>query len=238
MNSSLLREFKEYLEIKKGKIDIKDYYHLTPTISLPLMISENVKLESENIKEIDSKFDNSIEITNDLLENLNVPKHNVNSMKFIFYELISNIHDHSEFKEAFLMGESIDNNFEFTFLDNGITIPQSFKNNNFEFEDACDAIIKAINGLSTKNELGYIERGTGLNNCINIIKNGFEGSILLVSGYGLIHITPKIIESAILNEKYINGTMISIKMDLRKNIDFYKYLNQKEYTINKSVNYE
>lgn len=238
MNSSLLREFKEYLEIKKGKIDIKDYYPLTPTISLPLMISENVKLESENIKEIDSKFDNSIEITNNLLENLNVPKHNVNSMKFIFYELISNIHDHSEFKEAYLMGESIENNFEFTFLDNGITIPQSFKNNNFEFEDDCDAILKAMNGLSTKNELGYIERGTGLNNCINIIKNGFEGSILLVSGYGLIHITPKIIESAILNEKYINGTMISIKMDLRKNIDFYKYLNQKEYTINKSVNYE
>ena len=45
----------------------------------------------------------------------------------------------------------------------------------------CDALIKAVNGLSTKNDMGYIKRGTGLNNTSKIVVNGFKGEILIMS---------------------------------------------------------
>ena len=40
----------------------------------------------------------------------------------------------------------------------------------------------------SKNEFDFIERGTGLNNTINIVLNGSAGSVLLVSGRGLIYL--------------------------------------------------
>ena len=87
------------------------------------------------------------------------------------------------------MGKQYESNYDFSFIDNGMTIPNSFKKNNIKFNKDSKAIIKAINGLSTKNEFGYIERGTGLNNTTNIVTNGDNGSILIVSGCGLVYIT-------------------------------------------------
>ena len=58
---------------------------------------------------------------------------------------------------TFLLVVTNDNFYEFSSLDDGITIPASLKKLNFPIENDCDAIIQAINGLSSKNELGYIE---------------------------------------------------------------------------------
>lgn len=138
--------------------------------------NENPKILDETkykIKKLNTKEDNSFEATNELIEELNIPPKNQNTMKFIFYELTGNIYDHSKFSEACISGKSSDGNYDFIVKDNGISISDSFKNANYSFKNDCDALIKAVNGLSTKNDLGYIERGTGLNNTTNIVVNGF-----------------------------------------------------------------
>ncbi len=118
--------------------------------------NENPKILTRkyNIKRLDAQNDNSYEITNDLLEELNIPKDNQNTMKFIFNELIGNIYDHSKFSEACISGRLNNDKFYFIFEDNGISIIDSFKNARYPIENDCDALIKAVNGLSAKNDLG------------------------------------------------------------------------------------
>ena len=116
--------------------------------------------------------DNSVETTNQILKNLSLTKSNISVLKFIFHELIGNIYDHSEFNNAYIIGKSYFEYSEFSFIDDGISIPISLKNNGYAFKNDSQAIMNAINGLSTKNEHGYIERGTGLNNTTNIVTWG------------------------------------------------------------------
>lgn len=184
-----------------------------------------------NIKKLDAQNDNSFEITNELLKELDIPKYNQNTMKFIFYELIGNIYDHSKFSKAYISGKSDNHNFDFIFADNGISIIDSFRNAKYTIENDCDALIKAVNGLSTKNDFGYIERGTGLNNTANIVVNGFDGEILIVSGRAALYMNSKTIIAQKIPKKFCNGTKIHLRIDLTSKIDMYNYLNQIEYRL-------
>jgi hypothetical protein len=65
---------------------------------------------------------------------------------------------------------------EICFIDDGITIPGSFRTHKIKFSQEYEAIFKAINGISTKSK----ERGYGLNTCIRIFTNGIAGEILIV----------------------------------------------------------
>lgn len=73
-----------------------------------------------------------------------------------------------------------------------------------------------------------IIRGTGLNNTINIVTNGGDGSLLLVSGRALLYLTKN---EVILKEnpQYLNGTLISLRLKLNNKLDIYNYLNQITY---------
>ncbi len=190
-----------------------------------------LKKEKYNMKKLKVNEDNSFEVTNELIDELNIPKQNQNTVKFIFYELTGNIYDHSEFNDGCISGRLIDGKYDFIIADNGISIRNSFKNVGYSFEDDCDALIKAINGLSTKNDFGYIERGTGLNNTINIIANGFNGEFLLISGNALLYITSEKIISQKIPKKFSNGTTIHFRVELTSKIDMYNYLNQIEYKL-------
>lgn len=152
-------------------------------------------------------------------------------MKFIFYELTGNIYDHSKFSEAYISGRLNKNKYDFIFVDNGISIIDSFKNADYPIKNDCDALIKAVNGLSTKNDLGYIERGTGLNNTANIVVNGFGGEILIISGHASLYINSKSISVQKISEEYSNGTIIHLRIDLNSKIDMYNYLNQIKYRL-------
>ncbi|MEE0935673.1 MAG: hypothetical protein U0L42_08370 [Methanobrevibacter sp.] len=183
-----------------------------------------------NIKKLNAENDNSVEITNELLKELNIPKGNQNTLKFIFYELIGNIYDHSKFSDAYISGKSDNHYFDFIFADNGISIIDSFRNAKYSIDNDCDALIKAVNGLSTKNDFGYIERGTGLNNTTNIVVNGFDGEILIVSGRAALYMNSKTIIAKKI-PKFCNGTKIHLRIDLNSKIDMYNYLNQIEYRL-------
>ena len=203
-----------------------DFEKLNPTTVLPLIYNGKIEFkESDTLKRLE-KMDNSVEITNEILKNLDLENNNISVLKFIFHELIANIYDHSEFNNAYVMGKSDGTHCEFGFIDDGISIPQSFKNNEYLIKNDSASIIQAINGLSTKNIMGYIERGTGLNNTINITVNGLKGSALLVSSCGLVHISKNNVLTKELPEKCIEGTFVSLRMDIKEKIDIYKYLKQ------------
>lgn len=227
MEKTLLDEFRKYEEIK-NIAEICNYKELSPTATLPLICSQildNAIIDTRRVIYPEEKY---FVIDNEIITRLYIPKYNFNTIKFISHELSSNIYDHSKFNIGYLMGKSYPNFTEISFIDNGISIPNSLKNRNYYFENDCVANIKAINGLSTKNELGYIERGTGLNNTINIVANGFNGSVLIASGSGLVHITQKNLEVQTINEQF-KGTLVSLRINFEKKVDIYNYLNQITY---------
>jgi len=231
MKRILLNEFKEYENMKKKDLE-KNIGNFSPTVVLPLIYNEKVDFKKiESIRKINVKNDNSEEISNEILEELKINKNNITPLKFVFHELIANIYDHSKFKNAYVMGKNDGEFYEFSFLDDGITIPISLKKLDFPIKNDCDAVIKAINGLSSKNELGYIERGTGLNNTINIVTSGSEGEVLIVSGCALIHINNNNVFARKIPKDCIDGTLVSLRMNLDSKIDIYKYLKQVKYEL-------
>jgi len=72
-----------------------------------ILLNENLM-----IKQLNKINDNSIEATNELISDLNIPKLNQNTLKFIFYELIGNIYDHSKFSEAHIAGRQNKNKYD------------------------------------------------------------------------------------------------------------------------------
>ena len=231
MNRILLNQFKEFENMKNKDIE-ENIGNFSPTIVLPLIYNEKLNLKKvDSIRKVNVNNDNSEEISNDIIKELKINKDNVTPLKFIFHELIANIYDHSKFENAYVMGKKDSDFYEFAFLDDGITIPSSLKKLNYPIKNDCDAIIKAINGLSSKNDLGYIERGTGLNNTINIVTSGGDGEVLIVSGCALVHITTENIIVREIPQDCINGTLVSLRMNLNSKIEIYKYLKQVKYEL-------
>ena len=224
MEKTLLNEFEKYKEIRNGEFEIRDCEHLSTTVATLLICNDGLKLENiKTIRKIEPEKVTSFE--NELLNELEIPKNNKNVINFIVHELRNNIYEHSKFSRGLVMGRAYTNFTDVSFIDNGINIANSLKNANYSFKNDCDAILKAINGLSTKNELGFVERGTGLNNTINIVANGCDGSVLIASGKGLVFITPDDIYLKNIDETPVNGTLISLRMNLSEKVDIYKYLN-------------
>lgn len=229
MRNTLLDEFEKYEAIENSKEELKDIGNLSPTIILPLICRKKLKIKNvDSIRKIEPQkgyFGEEQEI----LAELDIPPYNKNTLNFIFHELTSNIYDHSKFSKGLVMGKSYENFKEIGFMDDGITIPTSLQEGNYSFENDCEAILEAINGLSTKNELGFIERGTGLNNTINITTNGCDGSALICSGGGLVFICKNEVHIKDISKTPINGTLISLRMDLKEKVDIYNYLNHVHY---------
>ena len=225
MEKTLLDEFDKYELINNNELEITNLELLSPTITLLLLCNSNLEFDDINtIQKIEPK-QNYRGFKDEILSELNIPNYNNNILNFIFHELINNIYDHSEFSKGFVMGKSYPNFKEISFIDNGITIPTSLRKNNHSFENDCRAIIEAINGLSTKNELGFAERGTGLNNTTNIVMNGCGGEILVGSGNGLIFLSKGNVFMKNIDNAFINGTLISLRIKLKEKVDIYNYLN-------------
>lgn len=117
-------------------------------------------------------------------------------------------------------------------MDNGISIPGSFKEFGYNFKNDCEAIINAVNGLSTKNNNDFIERGTGLNNTVNIVTNGAKGAVLIVSGNGLVQITQNNVIVDTIPDNYIDGTLISLRLN-SNSINISNNLNKIQYKLPK-----
>lgn len=134
----------------------------------------------------------------------------VDAFKYVVSELVDNIYQHSRFTRAFIMGQRFDAKgfIDLSFYDNGITIPQTFKEKGLTHE-ASFAIREALNGVSTKDN----NRGFGLRTSLNLFINGLNAEFFIVSGNGAIYCTKDQNELYRLTEDAgLHGTLITIRI--------------------------
>lgn len=134
----------------------------------------------------------------------------VSAFKYVVSELVDNIYQHSRFTRALIMGQRYDTKgfIDLSFYDNGITIPQTFKEKGYNYE-ASSAIREALNGVSTKDE----NRGFGLRTSLNLFTKGLKAEFFIVSGNGAVHCDSKGDNLYRLTEDAgLHGTLISVRI--------------------------
>lgn len=135
----------------------------------------------------------------------------VSAFKYVVGELVDNIYQHSRFTRALIMGQRYDNlgYIDLSFYDNGITIPQTFKEKGFNHE-ASFAIREALNGVSTKDN----DRGFGLRTSLNLFKNGLNAQFFIVSGNGAVYCDSKVgdLLYRLTEAGGLRGTLITVRI--------------------------
>ena len=122
------------------------------------------------------------------------------ALKYSIDELLANVIEHSQYKNSFIMLQNYPSKkiLEFSLMDDGISIPGNFRAHGISFDNDCDSLKKAINGVSTKDKNG--ERGFGLHSVFQLLTNGMQGEGILISGRGIL--------SKRFNEKSGNETKL------------------------------
>ena len=152
---------------------------------------------------------------------------NYQSLDYILDEFVSNIYEHSQFKNAYVMAQKYPNlgYVELCVVDDGVTIPGSFNIHGYSYkeEEHPQAIMDALNGKSTK---GPDYRGFGLRTSANIIYKGFKGELLVVSNLGAVNISQKRMQPYILQENMrYEGTLIAVRVPLiYEKVNLYDYI--------------
>jgi len=150
-----------------------------------------------------------------------------NAFKLIFDELIANMYDHAQFTTAFAMAQNYSKKrfLELCFFDNGISIPGSFTKHGIQFKDDYDAIAKAINGVSTKDN-SQRERGYGLGDSLALLSKALGGSAIIVSGAGAVLVKGDGFEPFILSsDQVLHGTLIAARIPSEaKEVNIYDFI--------------
>ena len=155
----------------------------------------------------------------------NFPSGLVGGILYLVAEMADNIDQHSNFTQGSIMIQFYKNkgHVDIGIFDNGITIPGVYEKNKVEFENDCDAIRKALRGISTKE--GEIGRGKGLGTSQKLVNMGLEGDFYILSRnclYGSEY--GKNPESKSL-EKPLKGTLIYMRFKApKKSLNIYPYL--------------
>ena len=145
------------------------------------------------------------------------------AFKYVVSELVDNIYQHSGFSRAVIMGQRYDSKgfIDLSFFDNGITIPQSFRNGGLDY-DASSAIRQALNGKSTKDD----DRGFGLRTSLDLLTLGLNCKFFIASEKGAIYCEKdKHIQYRVLNADKLSGTLISARIPINTPIvDIYDFV--------------
>lgn len=137
-------------------------------------------------------------------------------------ELISNIYDHtpldkglSNYGYTYSQEYPTPRKLDICVLDDGLSIPGRFERNGFNFGDDCEAICRAVNGFTTAKDKDVQSRGLGLRSTINLVVGGNEGSVLLVSRNGCLHIKSKdnFKYYDLDNNNIFKGTLVSVRLN-------------------------
>ena len=146
----------------------------------------------------------------------------------IFYllaELSDNVDQHSEFTVGSMMAQFYKNKgfIDLGVIDNGITIPGRYEKSKVEFENDCDALKKALRGISTKE--GEIGRGKGLETSKRLIQKGLEGDFYILSRNAMMTIGKDKDDSVKIIKNPLNGTFLYIRFKLpKKTLNIYEYI--------------
>ena len=224
MNYTLLKEFEKYAD---GKFE----ECISPVSVLPFLCSKYDYNYESILNDLSKDFSlkeitlyNSDQVINHFYLDSGI--NNQNAFKFIFHEILDNIYDHSKFSHAFALSRRYADVIDYCFLDDGISIQNSFENNNFDFENDCDAILKAVNGKSTKQVSGYLERGYGLNNIVSLTALDNNGAALIASRNGMVYIDKNKIYKRELSKITINGCMVALRLNINRDFNnFYTLID-------------
>ncbi len=144
MRTTLIDEYNKYETIRNKNYEIENLDLLSPTAILLLICGEGETFEKINgLKKI-TEYNETDKFENEILSFLNISKSNKSTLSFILHEIIGNIYDHSQFNNGFFMAKAYKNFHEISFIDDGITIPQSLKNANHLLKNDFEYIIEAI----------------------------------------------------------------------------------------------
>ncbi|MCX6771797.1 MAG: hypothetical protein NTX79_07110 [Candidatus Micrarchaeota archaeon] len=154
-----------------------------------------------------------------------------NAFKTLIGELVDNVLEHSEFSKAYVEGQIYKKKgfTELCILDNGKSIPGSFKEHGKPFKNDVDAIIQAISGVTTK---AGDERGTGLGFVSNLITKGLCGEAFISSGDGFVYLG-KNGKDLVFNDPRIRykGTIAALRMPyVAKKVDINDFINTRPNT--------
>jgi hypothetical protein len=105
---------------------------------------------------------------------------------YIVEELIDNVYQHSRFLYGSFAAKVSDSDgfADLSVFDNGITIGTKFRESGMLFNQDSEAIVSAVNGLSSKMEPG---RGFGLGSTVILVIDGFAGEVFIASGSGAVY---------------------------------------------------
>ncbi len=187
---------------------------------------------SDYVFDVDEKnIDYSQSLLGDFLDTHKIS--NINPIRYFVDEMMCNIKEHSKAEKGLLFywHSSTKNTIDICVADNGISILGSYVQNQLYLDHIGDSDAKAITlakkGFSTKNRPDAENRGFGISSNINMITNGLQGSMYVLSGTGLL--LCKKDKTEILSmpaQTEWSGTLIfaEIPLNTPKEFDFYKYM--------------
>lgn len=145
------------------------------------------------------------------------------SIYHVCNELISNVYDHTPFEKGYAnQGYTYaqeypkERKLDICVMDDGLSIPGKFEMHSVDFSDDCEAIYKAINHFSTEKEDSIsprYSRGNGLWSTLRLVIDGNQGSALIVSRNGCLHIRKKDSYKYyhLDNSNIFSGTLVSLR---------------------------
>lgn len=158
---------------------------------------------------------------------------NMNPIKLFVAEITDNIKEHSKAQKGLLYywrppGKNV---IDVCIADNGISILGSYVQKNLYIDRIGDSDAKAIalakDGYSTKNLPEAENRGYGISKNINMITNGLNGSMYILSGSALMLCNKgsKIILSMPEQTEW-SGTLVFAEIPLKmpENFNIYEYI--------------
>ncbi len=148
-----------------------------------------------------------------------------NGIFYLLAELSDNIDQHSEFTLGSIMVQFYKNKgfVDIGVLDNGITIPGRYEKNSITFENDCDAIEKALKGISTKE--GEVGRGKGLETSKRLVEEGLEGDFYVLSRKCLVSVEKGHVSDTKSVEKPLKGTLIYARFKVpKKALNIYEFI--------------
>ncbi|MBI5134996.1 sensor histidine kinase [Candidatus Uhrbacteria bacterium] len=140
---------------------------------------------------------------------------------YIIGELIDNLHEHAQTPLGIATSALGQERFSLTVADMGVSIPNAYRQSHIAVSDECEALRKALNGISTKT---VEERGTGLPSIQRAITQLFNGELWLISASAALRAHHDVIECHAL-PFFWQGTIAHLQSPLpQQSINLYDIL--------------
>lgn len=247
MYPDLLRECIESCNLRTIYVDAPQLLQPTHTervtTILPLQTLINVDWEQQKLKstlpavqsvmnidigrlKISPDQNKDTELFSTIMKNNNSENYGGdNAFMYMVEELIDNVYQHSGFLfGSFAAKVSASDGFaDLSVFDDGITIRRRFRESGMWFDVDSEAIARAVNGLSSKKELG---RGYGLGSTVKLVIDGFAGEAFIASGSGAVYISKHTKERYNFGKERLDGTLVTFRVPHPcPLVDIYSYVS-------------